>query len=46
MLFLRSPGGVSHEPAESVLVEDVAVGLAVGSRFLGELEFWAADERR
>ncbi len=27
MLFLRSPGGVSHHPDERVLREDVAVGL-------------------
>jgi allantoate deiminase len=29
MLFLRSPGGVSHDPAESVTVADVAAGLKV-----------------
>ncbi len=29
MLFLRSPGGVSHHPDERVLPQDVAVGLAV-----------------
>jgi allantoate deiminase len=34
MLFLRSPGGVSHHPDESVLLEDVAAALAVGSAFL------------
>ena len=34
MLFLRSPGGVSHHPDESVRAEDVAAGLAVGARFL------------
>lgn len=38
MLFLRSPGGISHHPAETVLPEDVAVALAAGSRFLEELE--------
>ena len=30
MLFLRSPGGISHHPDESVLEEDVAAALAVG----------------
>jgi allantoate deiminase len=38
MLFLRSPGGVSHHPEESVLVEDVAAALDVGMAFLKELE--------
>jgi allantoate deiminase len=38
MLFLRSPGGISHHPDESVLVEDVAAALAAGVRFLEELE--------
>jgi allantoate deiminase len=34
MLFLRSPGGISHHSAESVLVEDVEVSLHVGREFL------------
>jgi allantoate deiminase len=38
MLFLRSPGGISHHPDESVLVEDVAAALVTGMRFLEELE--------
>jgi allantoate deiminase len=38
MLFLRSPGGISHHPDESVLVEDVAAALAAGVRFLEGLE--------
>ncbi len=37
MLFLRSPGGISHHPAETVLVEDVAAGLDVGREFLVRL---------
>jgi allantoate deiminase len=37
MLFVRTPGGVSHHPNESVLLEDVAAALAVGVRFLEEL---------
>jgi allantoate deiminase len=37
MLFLRSPGGLSHHPDESVLEEDVAAALDAGSRFLHEL---------
>jgi allantoate deiminase len=38
MLFLRSPGGISHHPDETVLAEDVADALEVGMRFLEELE--------
>ncbi len=34
MLFLRSPGGLSHHPDESVLAEDIAAALAVGLKFL------------
>jgi allantoate deiminase len=43
MLFLRSPGGLSHHPAESVLEEDVEAALKVGSKFLERL---AADARQ
>jgi allantoate deiminase len=38
MLFLRSPGGISHHPDETVLVEDVAAALDVGMGFLERLE--------
>jgi allantoate deiminase len=34
MLFLRSPGGISHHPDESVRPEDVAVALDVMVRYL------------
>lgn len=34
MLFLRSPGGISHSPEENVLIEDVEAALAVGEKFL------------
>jgi allantoate deiminase len=37
MLFLRSPGGVSHHPDEAVTQEDVAAGLAVLVRFIESL---------
>ncbi|MDR3740170.1 MAG: allantoate amidohydrolase, partial [Terracidiphilus sp.] len=37
MLFLRSPGGVSHHPAEAVLAEDVEASLHVGRKFLQRL---------
>jgi allantoate deiminase len=34
MLFLRSPGGLSHHPDEAVRVEDVATALEVGAHYL------------
>jgi len=34
MLFLRSPGGLSHHPQETVLEEDVAAALVVCGKFL------------
>jgi allantoate deiminase len=34
MLFLRSPGGISHNPAESVRTEDVEAALQVMRVFL------------
>jgi len=37
ILFLRSPGGLSHHPDESVLPEDVAAALAAGVEFLRTL---------
>ncbi|HWG22034.1 MAG TPA: allantoate amidohydrolase [Terracidiphilus sp.] len=40
MLFLRSPGGISHDPSESVLAEDVEASLRVAEKFLERL---AAD---
>ncbi len=38
MLFLRSPGGISHHPDESVLLEDVQAALDAGLYFLKHLE--------
>ena len=38
MLFLRSPGGLSHHPDESVRVGDVAAALDAGMRLLSQLE--------
>lgn len=37
MLFLRSPGGVSHHPAEAVRLEDVQAALDTGLYFLKHL---------
>ncbi len=33
MLFVRSPGGISHHPDETVLEDDVAAALAAGQHF-------------
>ncbi|HEY6391020.1 MAG TPA: allantoate amidohydrolase [Bryobacteraceae bacterium] len=38
MLFLRSPGGISHHPDESVRPEDVAAALLAGKAFLEKLQ--------
>ncbi len=37
MIFLRSPGGISHDPSESVEVEDVAKALDCGLHLLDQL---------
>jgi allantoate deiminase len=37
MLFLRSPGGISHHPAESVLEEDIEAALHVGRKLLARV---------
>jgi allantoate deiminase len=37
MLFLRSPGGLSHHPDESVLTQDVEAALATAMEFLSLL---------
>jgi allantoate deiminase len=38
MLFLRSPGGISHHPDEAVNAQDVEAALVTGLAFLRELE--------
>ena len=37
MVFLRTPGGISHEPAESVAVEDVEKAIECGMHLLDHL---------
>jgi allantoate deiminase len=37
MLFLRSPGGLSHHPDENVLPQDVEAALATAMEFLAQL---------
>jgi allantoate deiminase len=43
MLFLRSPGGLSHHPDESVLPQDVEAALATAMEFLTLLRDDRAD---
>jgi len=49
MIFLRTPGGISHDPAESVAREDVEKALDCGMYFLDQLaaspEFCKRNER-
>ncbi len=37
MIFLRTPGGISHDPAESVAVEDVEKAIQCGLHLLNQL---------
>ena len=37
MVFLRTPGGISHDPAETVNIEDVAKAIECGLRLLDQL---------
>jgi allantoate deiminase len=37
MVFLRTPGGIGHHPAESVAVEDVAKAIECGLHLLDQL---------
>ncbi len=38
MLFLRNPGGVSHDPAEAVALDDVTAALGVLVEFIEQLD--------
>jgi allantoate deiminase len=37
MIFLRTPGGISHDPAESVTAEDVEKAIQCGLHLLEQL---------
>ncbi|HJZ65939.1 MAG TPA: allantoate amidohydrolase [Candidatus Acidoferrum sp.] len=37
MIFLRSPGGISHDPAEAVLLEDIEAAIEAGVHLLNRL---------
>jgi allantoate deiminase len=46
LIFLRTPGGISHDPAETVRVEDVAKAIEAGSHLLVQLASSPAVQRR
>jgi allantoate deiminase len=46
MIFLRSPGGISHDAAESVQVEDVAKALECGLHLFEQLAISAEFQKR
>lgn len=46
MVFLRSPGGISHDPAESVEVDDVAKALECGLHLLDQLASSSEFQKR
>jgi allantoate deiminase len=46
MIFLRSPGGISHDPAESVELDDVAKALECGVHLLERLANSAELQKR
>jgi len=46
MIFLRTPGGISHDPAESVNVEDVATAIECGLHLLEQLASSAEFQKR
>jgi allantoate deiminase len=38
MIFLRSPGGISHHPDEAIRVEDVATAIPIGRQLIEDLD--------
>jgi allantoate deiminase len=46
MIFLRTPGGISHDPAESVVVEDVEKAIECGLHLLDQLASSPALHKR
>jgi allantoate deiminase len=46
MIFLRTPGGVSHHPSESVSVDDVAKAMECGMLLLTQLGGSAEFQKR
>jgi allantoate deiminase len=46
MIFLRSPGGISHDPAESVAREDIEKAIECGMHLLDQLANSAESLKR
>jgi allantoate deiminase len=46
MIFLRTPGGISHDPRESVVVDDVAKAIECGLHLLDQLASSPAFQTR
>jgi len=46
MIFLRTPGGISHDPEESVLVDDVVKAVECGLHLLDQLAASPAFQTR
>jgi allantoate deiminase len=46
MIFLRTPGGISHDPAESVAVDDVAKAIEAGMYLLDQLALTPTFHKR
>jgi allantoate deiminase len=46
MIFLRTPGGISHDPAETVAVDDVAKAIECGLHLLDRLASSTAFQTR
>jgi len=46
MIFLRSPGGISHDPAESVAIDDVGKAIECGLHLLNQLAESAEFRKR
>jgi allantoate deiminase len=46
MVFLRTPGGISHDPAESVAIEDVAKAIECGLHLLDRLSSSSTFHKR
>jgi allantoate deiminase len=46
MIFLRTPGGISHDPAEAVTTEDVSKAIECGQHLLDQLAATPALQKR
>ena len=46
MIFLRTPGGISHDPAESVRVDDVTKAIECGLHLLDQLASSSTLQKR